>query len=78
MSADFALSAFSQRDENIDKQRRSATRDVQSFLDNNPNAKGHEKQFGVFSFMLEEAAPVVVETVQETSVLESLSKKKPR
>ena len=40
MSADHALLVFDQRNENIGKQKRSATRDLQSFLDNNPNAKG--------------------------------------
>ena len=77
MSADFALTAFAQRDKIIEKQRLAATRDVQSFLDNNPNAKGYESQFR-FGFMLEEPVAVVVETVEETSVSESLSKNKPK
>ena len=38
MSVDHGLTSFSQRDENIAKQRLSATRDVHSFLENNPNA----------------------------------------
>jgi hypothetical protein len=79
MSVDHALVSFSQRDENICKQRRSATRDVQSFIDNNPNAKGHEAQFQ-FGFMLEEPRKVVVETVTQTDIApaQSLGKKKPR
>ena len=77
MSADFALTAFAQRNEIIEKQRLAATRDVHSFLDNNPNAEGYESQFQ-FGFMLEEPVPVVVETIKETSVSESLSRKKPK
>ena len=77
MSLDHALTSFSQRDENIEKQRLAATRDVHSVLDNNPNARGYGSQFR-FGFMLEEPMPIVVETVEETSVSESLSKKKPK
>lgn len=51
MSADHALLSFEQRDQNIGKQRRSANRDLQSFLKFNPNAKGHESDFRYFSFM---------------------------
>jgi hypothetical protein len=75
MSTHHALTSFSQRDEVIEKQRLAATRDVHSFLEFNPNAKGFEGQFQ-FAFMLEEPMPVVVETIQETNV--PLSQKKPR
>ena len=47
MSANHALTSFSQRDENIEKQKLAATRDVHSFLENNPNAQGYENQLGV-------------------------------
>jgi hypothetical protein len=77
MSADHALSAFSQRDDMIEKQRLAATREVQSFLDNNPNAEGREDQFR-FGFMLEEPLPIVVETVEETKVFQPLSKTNPK
>ncbi len=56
MSADHAMLSFTQRDENIEKQKRSATRDVGSFLDNNPNALGIEDQF-LFGFMIEDSPP---------------------
>lgn len=65
MSLAHALTAFSQRDEIIDKHRRAATRDVESFLDFNPHAAGRADQFQ-FAFMLEHAVPVVVEHVTET------------
>jgi hypothetical protein len=68
MSVDHALTSLSQRDAIIEQQRRSATRDVQSFLDNNPSAHGYRSQF-VFGFMLEEAAPVIEEEVEETPVV---------
>jgi hypothetical protein len=79
MSLDHALTAFHQRDENIEKQKLSATKDVQSCIDNNPNVKGHEDQF-VFGFMVEESRDIVVEKIEETkpSDTELLSKKKPR
>lgn len=54
MSADHALLSFDQRDGNIKKQRRSANRDLSSFLKFNPNAKGHEHAF-LFSFMDEDS-----------------------
>jgi hypothetical protein len=57
MSADHALLSFDQRDGNINKQRRSAKRDLQSFLKFNPNAKGHEHTFDTFSFMEEDYEP---------------------
>jgi len=75
---DHALAAFSQRDELIEKQRIAATRNVHSFVDNNPNAKGCESQFLQFAFMLEEPVPMRVETIAETGAMEALSKKKPR
>ena len=62
MSLGHALASFDQRDININKQRRAATRDLQSCLDNNPNVAGHESQFQ-FDFMTEEQ---VVETVEES------------
>jgi hypothetical protein len=70
MSADHALLAFENRDENISKQQRSATRDLQSFLKHNPNAKGHEHNF-VFAFMTEEPETPVVQKI-------GTKKKKPR
>jgi hypothetical protein len=75
-TVDFALVSFQQRDKNITKQRRSATRDLQSLLEFNPNMKGHEESFGHFAFMAEEPQQVVVEQVAETGA--SLSKRKPR
>jgi hypothetical protein len=72
MSADHALLAFDQRDENIVKQKRSATRDLESFLDNNPNAKGHEHQF-VFEFL--EHTP---EQKPVAKIEESPTKKSPK
>ncbi|MEM6469230.1 MAG: hypothetical protein AAF802_06640 [Planctomycetota bacterium] len=65
MSVDHALNAFEQRDNNITKQRKSATRDLESFLENNPNAIGHEYQFE-FDFMKEGDEEQVVETISET------------
>jgi hypothetical protein len=65
MSADHALLSFEQRDENIGKQQRSATRDLRSFLANNPNANGHEHQF-VFAFITDEPEQRVVETIEES------------
>ncbi len=65
MSAHHALLAFEQRDDNIKKQQRSASRDLASFLDNNPNAKGREEQF-VFDFMTEKQEPQVVEKIEES------------
>ena len=79
MSADHALTHFSQRDENIEKQKLAATRDVLSCLENNPNVQGLENQFK-FGFMVEEPMPIVVEKIEETKISETeiLSKKKPR
>jgi len=65
MSLDHALTSFSQRDEIIEKQRLAATRDVHNFLENNPNAAGHEDQFQ-FAFMLEEPMEIVQESIKET------------
>ncbi len=67
MSFDHALTSFSQRDDVIEKQRLAATRDVHSFLDNNPSAVGHESQFR-FGFMLEEPASIIEEKIKETTV----------
>jgi len=72
MSVDHALNAFEQRDNNITKQRRSASRDLESFLDNNPNASGHEHQFE-FDFMKEQEEEQVVEVISATG-----SRRKPR
>ncbi len=65
MSAGYARLAFEQRDENIAKQKHAATRDLQSFIENNPNAKGHESQF-VFDFMVDAPAAAVVEKIEES------------
>jgi hypothetical protein len=46
MSLGHALTAFSQRDENIAKQCRAASRDVESDLDNNPNLLLQHHFFG--------------------------------
>ena len=62
MSLDHALTSFDQRDANINKQKRSASRDLQSCLENNPNVAGHESQFQ-FDFMTEEQT---VEEIQES------------
>ena len=90
MSLDHALAACSQRDENIEKQRLAAARDVQSILDNNPNVAQHKGQFK-FNFMREEPVVVVHEALEETPValptspeqieatdVARISKKKPR
>ena len=69
-SLDHLLTAFSTRDENIEKQRLAATRDVHSALDNNPNAAGHKDDF-VFAFMLEEPAEAAEERIAETRALAS-------
>jgi len=66
MTVHHALTAWSQRDDIIHKQRRSATREVQSFLENNPNAIGHEPQFR-FDFMVEEPAEIVEERIGESA-----------
>lgn len=65
MTLDHALAAFDQRDANINKQKRSASRDLQSCLENNPNVAGHESQF-LFDFMTEEPEKQVVEEVEES------------
>jgi hypothetical protein len=38
---------------------------LESFLENNPNAKGHEQQF-VFAFQYEEAETQKVEVVEDS------------
>jgi hypothetical protein len=65
MTVDHALLAFDQRDGNITKQKRSATRDLQSVLDNNPNVKGHEEKF-LFDFLEDAPAKPTVEKVAES------------
>ncbi len=65
MTLDHALTSFDQRDTNINKQKRSAGRDLQSCLENNPNVAGHESQF-LFDFMTEELEAQVVEEIQES------------
>jgi hypothetical protein len=69
MSLDHALTAFSQRDDNFEEQRRAATRDLRSALDNNPNMAGHEEQFR-FAFVLEEPSKIVTEAIEESPVQE--------
>ncbi len=66
MSLDHALTAFQQRDEIITKQRRAATRCVESCLDNNPNVKGHRELF-LFQFMDEAPVAVVEERISESA-----------
>ncbi len=63
MSLDHALSSFDQRD--INKQKRSASRDLQSCLDNNPNVAKHKSQFQ-FDFMTEELEEQIVEKIDES------------
>jgi len=65
MSLDHALNSFDQRDANINKQKRSATRDVQSCLDNNPNVAVHKTLFQ-FDFITEEVEKQVVESIEES------------
>lgn len=78
MSVDHAFLAFTQQDENIVKQKKAATRNVQSFLDNNPNAPGTADQF-VFAFMTDEPVQQVVETLSESPTPEaSNDPKRPR
>ena len=65
MSADHALLSFDQRDQNIGKQRRSASRDLQSFLKFNTNAKGHEDEFRYFAFMEDAPEPRPVQKIKK-------------
>ncbi len=65
MTLDHALASFDQRDTNINKQKHSASRDLQSCLENNPNVAGHESQFQ-FDFMTEEPEEQIVEEIQES------------
>ncbi len=65
MTRDHALASFDQRDTNINTQKRAASRDLQSCLENNPNMAGHELQFQ-FDFMTEESEVQVVEEIQES------------
>ena len=64
MSLSHALTAYTQCDEIIDKQCKSATRNVVSSLENNPNLAGYEDQF-VFRFMREAAVEETVEEISE-------------
>jgi len=66
MSTDHALLVFEQKDENINKQQRSATRELQSFLDNNPNGAGRQKLFQ-FGFVQDATQQQVVQTISETT-----------
>lgn len=70
MDLHHALLAFTQRDENIEKQKISASRDLQSALDNNPNLVGCAAQFK-FAFMTEDAEAVVEERISQTIVEKS-------
>jgi hypothetical protein len=65
MSLEHALTAFDQRDANINRQKRSARRDLHSCLENNPNVEGHGSQF-LFDFMTEGTEPQVVEEIRES------------
>jgi hypothetical protein len=67
MDLHHALLAFSQRDQNINRQKRSASRDLQSALDNNPHLRGHADQFE-FGFMVEEPAAQLTEQIGETLI----------
>ena len=67
MSLDHALTAFSQRDAGITKQKRAATRDLESCLENNPNLKGYQQLFQ-FSFMEEEPVAIVEEKISESAI----------
>lgn len=75
MSADHAFLSFDQRDKNITKQRRSATNDLFSFVDNNPNADGLESQF-LFDFMIND--PPASPKTEFLSESPKKKKKKPR
>lgn len=66
MDLNHALTAFRQRDEMIERQRRAATRDVESVVDNNPKVRGYEGQFK-FAFMLEEPVELNNERIEETA-----------
>ena len=65
MSLDHALLTFDQRDANINNQKSSAIRDVESCLENNPNVQGHEAQFE-FEFMVGGQEAPIVEEIEET------------
>jgi hypothetical protein len=65
MSLEHALRSFDQRDRNILKQRHSASRDVQSCLENNPNVKGHDQLF-LFDFFVDEAETQAAEEMAES------------
>jgi hypothetical protein len=65
MSLDHALCHFGQKEDNIAKQRRASTRNLQSCLDFNPNVKGHEDKFR-FLFILDDSGPAVEESIEES------------
>lgn len=67
MSLDHALTSFSQRDEVITKQKRAASRDLDSCLENNPNVKEHQQLFQ-FAFMEEEPVAIVEEKISEIAI----------
>ncbi len=66
MSMSHALLVFHQRDELIEKQCQSATRDLQSCLENNPNLAGAAEQFE-FAFMRDEVFEPPVEEISESA-----------
>ena len=76
MSADHATASFTQRHSNIEKQCVSHNRDVQSFNENNPNARDIQLTFEyIFDHAIEEPGPQVVEKIAESNGEE---KPKPR
>jgi hypothetical protein len=60
------LTHFSQRDETIEKQKRSATRDLASALDNNPNLMNCSEQFK-FAFMTEDPVQQIEQRIEEST-----------
>ena len=68
MSLDHALVTFSQRDTRITNQRYSATRDLESALEFNPNLAGQDDQFK-FDFMLHEPVEQTEERLEETKAV---------
>jgi hypothetical protein len=75
MSADHAMMTFEQRDENLRRQKRAATRDLESFLDNNPNAQGYRERF-LFEFSDDSESEQVVQKIPESG--KKPKKPKPR
>ena len=68
MTLDHALAHFNQKDDNITKQKKASTRNLQSCLDFNPNVQGHEDEFNYFDFVVQDAsvAEVVEEVIEES------------